>query len=169
MTDLKMITLTHYLMKGMNVAPWEETFNNLVNFCKKMMPKFAPLGFGLKLRQVELDDYCEENLASSNLVSISCEALDIAETPIEKLLFIEPTYTDCADCVTPNGFTFPVRTFTTLNGETSQTVPEEFFMEAVLKIIFRGQNCDCSCENCASGCGNEAIALHREHHKHSEH
>ncbi len=169
MAELKTITLTHYLMKDMKVSAWEDTFNNLVAFCKKMAPKFAPLGFGLKLRQVELDDYCEQNLAASNLVSVSCEALDIEETPIENLLFIEPTYTDCSDCVTPEGYTFPVRTFTTLSGETSQVLPEEFFMEAVLKIIFRGQNCDCSCENCASGCGNEEMALHREHHKHATH
>ena len=169
MQELKIITLTHYLMKGMKVAPWEETFENLVAFCRKMAQKFAPLGFGLKLRQVELDDFCEVNMAASNMVSISCDALGVAETPIENLLFIEPSFTDCADCVTPDGFTFPVRTFTTLSGQTSQSLPEEFFMEAVLKVIFRGQNCDCSCENCASGCENEKLARDLGQHAHCHH
>lgn len=154
---MKTITLSHYTMKDINPAPWRQTWDNLVHFASRMAPKLAPLGFQLKLRRAELEELTQDNLMTANMVTIACPENDTPETPIENLLMLELDFTPCEECRTPDGQEFPCRTFTSFGGEVCQALPEEFFMEAALRVAFKSQHeCSCHCGNCGSGgCGDE--------------
>ena len=131
---MKTITLSHYTMKDIDPTPWRQTWDNLVHFASRMAPKLAPLGFQLKLRKVELEELTQDNLMSANMVTIACPDNDTPETPIENLLMLELDFTQCSECQTPEGQEFPCRTFTSFGGEVCQALPEEFFMEAALRV-----------------------------------
>ena len=122
--------------------------------------RLAPLGFQLKLRRVELEELTQDNLMSANMVTIACPDNDTPETPIENLLMLELDFTPCSECRTPDGQEFPCRTFTSFGGEICQALPEEFFMEAALRVAFKSQHeCTCHCGDCGSvecgGCAGE--------------
>ncbi len=163
---MKTITLTHYTVKDIDAEPWKKTWDNLMSFGARMAPKLIPLGFKLKLRKMIMDELTQDNLMASNMVTIECEEVGTPETPIENLLALELEFTPCADCRTPSGQEFPCRTFTSFGGEVCQALPEEFFMEAVLRTAFKSQHeCSCSCgdcDSCASGCGDEEAGKRTE-------
>ena len=163
---MKTITLTHYAVKDIEPTPWNETWDNLMKFATRMTPKMIPLGFKLKLRKMIMDDLTEDNLMMGNMVTIECADGDTPETPIENVLMLELDYTPCPECKTPSGQEFPCRTFTSFGGEICQTLPEEFFMEAVLRTAFKSQHeCSChcgDCDSCASGCGDEEAGEREE-------
>lgn len=170
---MKTITLTHYTVKDINPTPWTKTWDNLMKFGERMAPKLAPLGFKLRFRKMIMDDVTQDNLMAANMVTIECAEAELPETPIENMLMLELDYTECSECRTPEGQEFPCRTFTDFNGEACQALPEEFFMEAVLRTAFKsqqGRECHCgeSCDSCASGCGDEEIGRRADSrgHKH---
>ena len=145
---MKTITLSHYTMKDIDPTPWRQTWDNLVHFASRMAPKLAPLGFQLKLRKVELEEPTQDNLMS----------------------VLELDFTPCAECRTPEGQEFPCRTFTSFGGEVCQALPEEFFMEAALRVAFKSQHeCTCHCGDCGSGsCGGCADGEHEGGHEDGE-
>ena len=60
-----------------------------------------------------------------------------------------------------------------------QALPEEFFMEATLRVAFKSQHecgCHCGdCDSCASGCGDEEAGVRTDgcgeedhHHDHGD-
>ena len=167
---MKTITLSHYTMKDIDPTPWRQTWDNLVHFASRMAPKLAPLGFQLKLRKVEMEELTQDNLMSANMVTIACPDNDTPETPIENLLMLELDFTPCAECRTPEGQEFPCRTFTSFGGEVCQALPEEFFMEAALRVAFKSQHeCTCHCGDCGSGsCGGCADGEHEGGHEDGE-
>lgn len=176
---MKTITLAHYTMKDIEPAPWVETWENLMKFGSRMAPKLIPLGFKLKLRKVILDELTQDNLMTANMVTIECEEAGTPETPIENLLMLELDFTPCSECKTPGGQEFPCRTFTSFSGDICQTLPEEFFMEATLRVAFKSQHecgCHCGdCDSCASGCGDEEAGVRTDgcgeeghHHDHGD-
>lgn len=156
---MKIIILSHYTIKDIEAEPWKETWDNMTSFAERMSPKLLPMGIKLRLRKVILDDITEENLMTGNMVTISCSDMKFKETPIEELLMLDLDFSPCASCVTPDGVGFACRTFKNFDGEECQALPEEFFMEATLRIAFKAQHesgCGCSdCNSCASGCGDE--------------
>ena len=109
----------------------------------------------------------------ANMVTIECEEADTPETPIENLLMLELDFTPCGECRTAEGVEFPCRTFTSFGGDVCQTLPEEFFMEATLRVAFKSQHehsCRCGdCDSCASGCGDEEAGVREDgcggHHR----
>ena len=107
---------------------------------------------------------------SANMVTIACPDNDTPETPIENLLMLELDFTPCAECRTPEGQEFPCRTFTSFGGEVCQALPEEFFMEAALRVAFKSQHeCACHCGDCGSGsCGGCADGEHEGGHEDGE-
>ncbi|MCR5335697.1 MAG: DUF2703 domain-containing protein [Synergistes sp.] len=166
---MKTITLTQYTVRDIDAEPWVRTWDNLMRFGERMSPKIAPLDFKLRFRKMIMDDLTQDNLMAANMVTIECEEAGLQETPIENLLSLELDYTACPSCKTPGGQEFPCRTFKDFNGEECQTLPEEFFMEAVLRTVFASKhdhNCGGSCESCASGCGDEEIGIRTDGHGH---
>lgn len=163
---MKTITLSHYTMKDICPAPWQETWDNLMKFASRMAPKLIPLGFKLRLRKVIMDELTQDNLMSANMVTIECAEAGVPETPIEDMLGLELDFTACRECRTPDGQEFPCRTFTSFGGEVCQTLPEEFFMEATLRTAFKSHHeCSCGCSDCglcASGCGDEEAGIRGE-------
>ena len=170
---MKTITLAHYTMKDIEPTPWVETWENLMKFGSRIAPKLIPLGFKLKLRKVIMDEPTQDNLMMANMVTIECEEADTPETPIENLLMLELDFTPCGECRTAEGVEFPCRTFTSFGGDVCQTLPEEFFMEATLRVAFKSQHehsCRCGdCDSCASGCGDEEAGVREDgcggHHR----
>ncbi|MDO4988538.1 MAG: DUF2703 domain-containing protein [Synergistes sp.] len=161
---MKEITLAHYVMKDINASPWEKTWENLMKFGSRIAPKIAPMGYTIKLRKVIMEDLTEDNLMSANMVTIECADANVPETPIENIIMLQLDFSECSECKTPSGQEFPCRTFETFTGEKCQVLPEEFFMEAVLRVAFKAQHtegahCHCGedCSSCASGCGDEEI------------
>lgn len=149
---MKDVTLSHYTVKDINPAPWEETWDNLSAFAERMAPKLEPMGIRLRLRKVVLGEITQDALMMGNMVTIEAPGLDTAETPIEDLLMLELGYSACDGCVTQGGAGFPCRTLTDFNGVPRQALPEEFFMEAALRVAFKANNGGCSCSNCAGDC-----------------
>jgi hypothetical protein len=74
---------------------------------------------------------------------------------------LELDFSECQSCVTPEGVGFACRTFKDFDGKQCQALPEEFFIEAVLRVAFKSKkqkpdnNCGCDCDHCASGCDGE--------------
>lgn len=168
---MKTITLTQYTVKDIEAEPWVRTWDNLMKFGERMTPKITPLGFKLRFRKMIMDDLTQDNLMAANMVTAECAEAGLQETPIENMLSLELDYTACPSCKTPDGQEFPCRTFKDFNGEECQALPEEFFMEAVLRTVFAAQHehehhCEGSCEACASGCGDEEIGIRTEGHGH---
>lgn len=157
------VILSHYTVRNIEPAPWRETWNNLTAFTERMAPKLEPTGIKLSLRRAVLEDATQDNLMMGNMVTIEAPALEVAETPIENLLMLGLDYSECADCKTEDGAGFPCRTFLDFDGVARQALPEEFFMEATLRVAFKaesGSGCSCSgCSSCA-GCGDG-----HEHHE----
>ncbi len=151
------MTFSHYTAKNISPAPWRRTRDNLVSFASRMAPKLAPLGFQIKLRSVEMEELTQENLMTANMVTVACPDNAIQETPIENLLALELDFTPCAECMTPDGQEFPCRTFTSFGGEVCQALPEEFFIEAALRVAFKSQHeCSCCCgDGSCAGCAEE--------------
>lgn len=166
---MKDIILSHYTVKDIDPAPWKETWENLAGFGDRFSSKLAPMGIKLKLRKVILDDITQENLMMGNMVTIESPELNVEETPIENLLMLELDFSDCDDCITPGGAKFPCRTFKDFDGKKCQALPEEFFIEATLRVTFKSQHtvgCSCSdCSSCASGCGDEEQGISHNYHK----
>ncbi len=164
---MKNITLSHYTVKDIEPEPWKQTWDNLTEFGDRFAPKLAPMGIKLKLRKVILEDITEDNLMMGNMVTIKSPELDVDEIPIEKLLMLELDFSPCKDCVVPDGTEFPCRTFKDFDGKECQALPEEFFIEATLRVAFKSQHeaaCSCSdCSSCASGCGDEEQGIRHEH------
>ena len=151
---MKTITFSHYTIKDISPEPWRKTWDNLVHFAWTMSEKLAPLGYQIKLREAQLEEITEDNLMTGNMVTVACPEDNMAETPVEDLIMLELYFTPCADCKTPDGQEFPCRTFTSFGGEVCQALPEEFFVEAVLRVAFGGSSHSCggSCGDC-SCCG----------------
>lgn len=162
---MKNIILSHYTVKDVEPKQWKETWDNLTEFGERIAPKLAPMDIKLKLRKVILDDITEDNLMKGNMVTIQSAEVHVEETPIEELLMIEPYFSFCEECRTPDGVSFPCRTFKDFDGKECQVIPEEFFMEATLHVAFKSQQengCGCSdCSSCASGCNDEELGLHK--------
>ena len=156
---MKTMTFTHYTVKDISPTPWNETWNNLIKFAERMAPKLEPLGFKLKLRKLIMEDITEDNLMMANMVTVEAEEIGVNETPVENLLGLELDFSECKDCVTPEGQEFPCRTFRNFDGKECQVLPEMFFMEASLRLAFKSSHeCGChggGCESCASGCEGE--------------
>lgn len=167
---MKTITLSHYQIRNIEPKPWKETWENLMEFVERMTPKLAPMQIRLKLRKVIMDDVSQESLMMGNMVTIESEEIGVEETPIENLLMIELAFSPCEDCKTTEDVPFACRTFIDFDGVKRQALPQEFFMEAVLRVAFQAENsggCGCSsCSSCASGCGDEEQGERDEHHKH---
>lgn len=120
----------------------------------------------LKLRKVILDNITEDSLMMGNMVTIMAPELEIKEVPIENLLMLKLDYEPCESCVTPDGMEFACRTFKDFEGVERQALPEEFFMEAVLRVAFKAHHdssCGGDCESCASGCDDEEQGRHTGH------
>ena len=166
---MKDIILSHYTVKDIDPAPWKETWENLAGFGDRFASKLAPMGIKLKLRKVILDDITQGNLMMGNMVTIESPELSVEETPIENLLMLELNFSDCDDCTVPGGAKFPCRTFKDFDGKECQALPEEFFMEATLRVAFKSQHaagCSCSdCSSCASGCGDEEQGINYDNHQ----
>lgn len=144
----------------MNRGP-EETWENLLAFAEKMAPKLEPLGVTLRLRKVALEEAAQDSLMMGNMVTIQSPELLDNETPIENLLGLELGYSECESCKTEAGTGFPCRTFADFEGVPRQALPEEFFMEAVLRVAFKAQNGGCSgCSDCAGECGGDTHSHH---------
>ena len=155
---MKTIVFSHYTVKDIEPEPWKRTWDNLVDFGEHFAPKLEPMEIKLKLRKVILDDINEENLMMGNMVTVRSEELKVEETPIENMLMLELDFSECPSCVTPDGVGFACRTFKDFDGKECQALPEEFFMEAALRVAFKAHEggCGCGdCESCASGCGEE--------------
>ena len=166
---MKDLIFSHYTVKDIDPAPWTRTWETLSEFGERFAPKLAPLGIKLKLRKVILDDITEDNLMMGNMVTIESPELGLKETPIENLLMLELDFTDCDECAVPGGAKFPCRTFRDFDGKDCQALPEEFFMEAALRVAFSAQEaggCGClNCSSCASGCGDEEQGICNDHFK----
>ena len=156
---MKNIILSHYTVKDIEPEPWKETWENLVDFGERMAPKLEPMDIKLKLRKVILDEISQDTLMSGNMVTIQSPEIDVEETPIEELMMLEVGFAECDSCTVPDGGGFPCRTLKDFDGNERMVLPEEFFMEATLRVAFKSQhesNCGCSdCSSCASGCGDE--------------
>lgn len=156
---MKNIILSHYTVKDIEPEPWKETWNNLVDFGERMAPKLEPMDIKLKLRKVILDDITQDNLMIGNMVTIQSPEIEVEETPIEELMMLEPGFAECESCRVSEGTAFPCRTLKDFDGNVRMVLPEEFFMEATLRVAFKSQHtgsCNCSeCYSCASGCGDE--------------
>jgi len=165
---MKTIILSHYTVKDTDPVPWKQTWETLADFGGRFAPKLAPMDIKLKLRKVVLEDITQDNLMIGNMVTIQSPELNVKETPIEDLLGLDLDYTPCESCRTTNGSEFPCRTFKDFDGKECQALPEEFFIEATLRVAFKaehGDQCGCSdCSSCASGCDDEERGLHSEHH-----
>lgn len=163
---MKHITLSHYTVKNIEPEPWLKTWDNLKAFAERIAPKLVPMDIKLKLRKVILDEITQDNLMMGNMVTIQSKDAEVEETPIENLLMLELDFTPCKDCVTPDGVEFPCRTFTSFDGEECQALPDEFFMEATLRVAFKASHekgCGGhSCSSCASGCGDEEQGIRRD-------
>lgn len=153
---MKDITLSHYTVENLEPEPWKETWDNLMAVAERMTPKLEPMDIKLRLRKVVLDDAHQDNLMMGNMVTIESPEVEVEETPIENLLMLELDYTDCDTCKTTGGVAFPCRTFVDFEGVARQTLPEEFFMEALLRVAFKANGsdgCSCcggsSCDGCA--------------------
>lgn len=151
MTD---ITLSHYTIRNITPTPWSETWDNLKGFAEKMAPKLEPMGIKLRLRQVVMEEVTQDSLMSGNLVTIEAPGLNVTETPVEDLLMLDLYYSECADCVTPEGAGFPCRTFLDFDDMPRQALPETFFLEATLRVAFQAEGGGCSCSGCSS-CGGD--------------
>lgn len=152
---MKNIILSHYTVKDIEPEPWKETWDNLVAFAESMTPKLEPMNIKLRLRQVILDTVSQDNLMMGNMVTIESPELEVNETPIENLLMLQLDYSGCDTCKTAEGTEFPCRTFVDFDGEARQTLPQEFFMEATLRVAFKAENSGgCSCSDCSS-CGGD--------------
>ncbi|MEG1641658.1 MAG: DUF2703 domain-containing protein [Synergistaceae bacterium] len=157
---MKTLVISHYTVRDVNAKPWEETWENLVQFAEKMTPRFTSLDIKLKLRKVILDDVTQDTLMSGNLVTFSCDDLDLAETPIEVLLMMTSDFSPCDSCVTPDGVGFACRVLKDFEGNEVFALTEGLFLEASLRVAFKSQESGCdgmSCSSCASGCGDEEI------------
>ena len=167
---MKNITISHYVVKDIEPEPWQETWTNLLGFAQRMDPKLEPMGIRLHLVKIILQCATQDNLMMGNMVTIESPELATPETPIENLLMLDLDYSECAGCVTENGTVFPCRTFVDFDGVARQALPEEFFMEAILRVAFKAENeaCSCSdCSACAGGCENEGqdAEIHDRDHK----
>ena len=159
-------------MKDIEPTPWMKTWENLTKFAARMAPKLLPFDIKLKLRKVIMSDLTQDNLMMANMVTIECQDAGIPEVPIENLLMLELDFTECHECKTPSGQEFPCRTFKNFNGEECQILPEEFFMEATLRVAYQtqyGGGCGGDCSSCASGCGDEELGIRDETHHHHHH
>lgn len=156
---MKNIIISHYTVRDIEPEPWKETWDNLVDFGERMAPKLEPMNIKLKLRKVILDDISQESLMAGNMVTIQSPEIKVEETPIEELMMLEVGFAECGSCIVPDGGSFPCRTLKDFEGKERMVLPEEFFMEATLRIAFKSQHegsCDCSdCSSCASGCDDE--------------
>ena len=156
---MKNIILSHYTVRDIEPEPWKETWDNLVDFGERMAPKLEPMNIKLKLRKVILDEINQETLMAGNMVTIQSPEIDVEETPIEELIMVEVGFADCDSCRVPDGGEFPCRTLNDFDGNERMVLPEEFFMEATLRVAFKSQHeCiyGCSdCSACAGGCGDE--------------
>lgn len=162
---MKEIVLSHYTVKDIAPTPWNETWDTLISYAERMAPKLAPMDIKLKLRKVILDDITEDNLMMGNMVTIASEDLKTPETPIENILALTLDFSPCDTCVTPEGVGFACRTFKNFDGDECQALPEEFFMEATLRVAFKAQHGGCDgahCSECASGCHDEELGSHCE-------
>lgn len=167
---MKNIILSHYTVKDIDPEPWKQTWETLAEFGGRFAPKLAPMDIKLKLRKVVLEDITQDNLMIGNMVTIQSPELNVKETPIEDLLMLDVDYSPCESCVVPSGAKFPCRTFKDFDGKECQVLPEEFFIEATLRVAFKSEHddrCGCSdCSSCASGCGDEERGAHHEHNCH---
>lgn len=156
---MKNIILSHYTVRDIEAEPWNETWNNLVDFAERMAPKLEPMNIKLKLRKVILDEITQSSLMAGNMVTIQSPEIKVEETPIEELIMLEVGFAECDSCRVPDGGGFPCRTLKDFDGKERMVLPEEFFMEATLRVAFKSQHegsCDCSdCSSCASGCDDE--------------
>lgn len=154
------ITLSHYTVKDVEAAPWRETWDNLQAFAERMAPKLEPMRIKLRLRHVILEQATQDNLMIGNMVTIESPELATPETPIENLLQLELDYSDCESCRTSEGTPFPCRTFVDFDGAVRQALPEEFFIEATLRVAFKSSDGGCSCSGCDGSCGDEHGHIH---------
>ena len=156
---MKNIILSHYTVRDIEPEPWKETWDNLVDFGERMAPKLEPMNIKLKLRKVILVEITQETLMAGNMVTIQSPEIEVKETPIEELIMLEVGFAECDSCRVPDGVGFPCRTLKDFDGNDRMVLPEEFFMEATLRVAFKSQHegsCSCSdCSSCASGCGDE--------------
>ena len=158
---MKTIVLSHYTVRDIMPEPWKQTWDNLVDFAESFAPKLASMELKLQLRKVILDTVSQDNLMLGNMVTIKSDDLKFSETPIENLLMLELDFSECPSCVTPQGVGFACRTFKDFDGKLCQALPEEFFIEAVLRVAFKStqhkpdSSCGCDCDHCASGCDEE--------------
>lgn len=156
---MKNIIISHYTVKDIEAEPWKETWNNLVDFGERMAPKLEPMNIKLKLREIILDEISQESLMAGNMVTIQSPEIKVEETPIEELMMLEVGFVECDSCKVPDGGSFPCRTLKDFDGNDRMVLPEEFFMEATLRIAFKSEHegsCSCSdCSSCTSGCDNE--------------
>lgn len=163
---MKNITLSHYTVKNIEPEPWLKTWENLRNFAERIAPKLLPMDIQLKLRKVILEDITQENLMMGNMVTIMCKEAEVDEVPIENLLILELGFSPCEGCVTPDGAEFPCRMFRDFDGNECLALPEEFFMEATLRVAFKASHergCGGhSCSSCASGCDDEERGIRRD-------
>lgn len=160
---MKEIILSHYTVKDIDPVPWHQTWDTLKDFAERLSPKLAPMDIKLKLRKVILDEMTDDALMSGNTVTIKCPDLKVRETPLEDLIMVNVDYAPCEGCATPDGVNFACRTFKDPNGATYQAIPEEYFMEATLRVAFKAQHdsaCGGNCDSCASGCGDEEQGTH---------
>lgn len=147
------ITLSHYTVRDIEPEPWKETWDNLLAFADRIAPKLESMGIKLKLRKMILDNPSQDNLMMGNMVTIESPELEVKEIPIENLLMLNLSYTDCGTCKTSSGIAFPCRTFVDFDGAEIQALPEEFFMEATLRVAFKANGCaHTGCSSC-SDCG----------------
>ena len=153
---MKNIILSHYIVKDIEPEPWKETWNNLVDFGERMAPKLEPMDIKLKLRKVIRRDH-PGNPMAGNMVTIQSPEIEVEE-PHRR--------TDDAGgrvrrvrVMRSSGSGFPCRTLKDFDGNERMVLPEEFFMEATLRVAFKSQHgsgCGCAdCSSCASGCGDE--------------
>ena len=163
---MKNIILSHYTIKDIEAEPWKETWDNLVDFGERMAPKLEPMKIKLKLRKVILDEITQDSLMTANMVTIQSPDIKVEETPIEELMMLELGYAECESCKTPDGVGFSCRTLKDFEGKERMALPEEFFMEATLRVAFKSEHegsCGCSdCSSCASGCDDEEQGVRKD-------
>lgn len=155
---MKSIILTHYTIKNISPEPWRKTRENMEKVCLRMAPKLEPMGIGLKACGVVMDELTQDNLMTANMVTIASPEGAVRETPIENILGLELDFTPCSECRTPSGQEFPCRTFKNFNGEECQALPEEFFMEVLLRTAY-----GVSHSGCGDGCGSCGGCSDEEH------
>ena len=146
----------HYVVRGINAAPWIKTWNNLKDFVKDNSEQFLLMGLELELQQIELKEQSEENLKRGNMLIIASPRLMKGEEKIEDVLTMSLCFTRCNGCLTPKGDKFLCRTLKGFDGTEYQILTEELFLDVSLRIAFNlnvAKVTECTdCSKCRRGC-----------------